>query len=120
MGADGQATTSLPANTFSLGTEPIVAVRLWGDAQKSRPRGGVIFPNSANGVWTTESLVMEPSDAAATYVSGIDRAGNESIARPVQTSWYVASTRFRAVFPGDRHLCRPRGRAPRDPSSSDA
>ncbi|MCK6550072.1 hypothetical protein L6R52_29830, partial [Myxococcota bacterium] len=86
---DGAAT--LPAETFTLGAEAPVALRVFGDANRSSLLLPLVTPD-AEGRWPRERLRLPNLDAPQVYVTGIDRAGNESEPVLVENVWYLRAT----------------------------
>lgn len=81
----------LPASAFMIagGARP-VQIRVWADADREALLGDAT--PTASG-WDRADLRLANRDAARAYVTAIDRAGNESAAVPIATSWFVATPR---------------------------
>ena len=89
-GLSGDST--LPASTFRLaGAGEIVAIRVWGDADRRNLISATILPQ-AGGAWAREQLRLSNLDTSAVFVTGFDRAGNESLPVPIRKAWFVASS----------------------------
>jgi hypothetical protein len=81
--------TSLPANTFSLsGSDQLQLVRVWSDSARSVLRG-LLQPAVIGGTWPR--LALTAQDSVGLYVTGIDRAGNESAPVAIATNHWVAT-----------------------------
>lgn len=90
---DGLANTAtLAADTFSLaGSRRIASIRIWSDSerrsllQSARPL--------SDGTWDRRDLELLALDASQVFVTGVDRAGNESAAgTAIRDNWWVATS----------------------------
>ena len=89
-GLSGEAT--LPASTFRLADDDnIVAIRVWGDAEQRNLVSSTIQPQG-DGAWRRADLRLSNLDTPTVFVTGFDRAGNESRPVPIHRAWFVAST----------------------------
>lgn len=96
-------TSTLAVDAFRLATgEPAYAIRVWADPLKDGLLTTVIRPRP-DGAWERADLDFFSPDVPAVYVSGFDRAGNESDAVRVENAWFVGTS----ATPG-------RGRSPHD------
>lgn len=79
---------SLPANTFTLDEGRVMRLRLWADAAgKSFLLDGEREPS---GAWSRTRIPV--LDLPAIFVTGVDEAGNESVAVKIANAEWVATT----------------------------